>query len=236
MSVTTVRAHGKHLLIDFEPVLTLQVHLGMSGWWRVVSRGGEDSAAVNRNDSRLRLYLATERGEAGCFAAPTIQTFARSERADRLTPLSNLGPDLRVEPGKAPEIAAMALARLRARSPDRELLADALLDQTVAAGLGNVYKSEVAFHQGVWPFTAVSGLSDEKLIDIFVTASRLLWTNSQDPGRPRSTTPHGGTFVYRRHRSPCRRCQTSIERSYQGRVGRSTYWCPRCQPSTEPRV
>ena len=236
--VEGVRVHGKHLLIDFDRALTLQVHLGMGGWWSAKPGqvDGDEVFERHRRAPRLRLYLATERGLALCYAAPTIQTFVRADEPGRLTPLSNLGPDLTVEPEQAAVVAAEALARLRARLPADDLVADALLDQEVAAGIGNVYKSEVLFQRGVHPFTPVGELSDRQILALFTTASRLLWINITRPGPRRTTTPLSpGTdgadnFVYHRRRAPCRRCQTPIERSYRGRQGRSTYWCPKCQP------
>ncbi len=132
---------------------------------------------------------------------------------------------------------AEAVRRLRARLPASDFIADALLDQEVAAGIGNVYKSEVLHRHGVWPFTSVAELDDAMLVALFATASRLLWRNSRRSAPRRTTTAPtaadvqrvDNTFVYHRYRAPCRRCGTPIERSYEGRYGRSTYWCPRCQ-------
>lgn len=238
--IDAVRVHGKHLLIDFDRDLTLQVHLGMAGRWSVpqgVADSDETFARYRRNP-RLRLYLATNAGVALCYAAPTIQTFVRSDDPRHLTPLSNIGPDLCVADADAAPVVAEAVRRLRARLPGTDLVADALLDQEVAAGIGNVYKSEVLFRHGVWPFTPLDQVDDETASSLFATASQLLWRNSRRPGPRRTTTaPTAGdalrmdnTFVYHRHRAPCRRCGTPIERSYRGRYGRSTYWCPRCQP------
>jgi len=245
--IETVRAQGKHLLIDFDRALTLQVHLGLGGWWQVQAGVGEEEEAFARyrRNPRLRLYLATDNGIATCYSAPTIQTFLRpavtaaAATTPTITPLSNLGPDLTVGKQDREATVVRAVQRLRVRSAPTELIADALLDQQVAAGTGNVYKSEILFINGVWPFTPVGDLSDDQLHELFDSASHLLWINSQRPDTRRTTTPfsgsladlHGGVFVYRRHRAPCRRCAAPIERSYDGRLGRSTYWCPRCQPA-----
>ena len=237
--IEAVRVHGKHLLIDFDRELTLQVHLGMAGRWSVPSGAVDDDEtfARYRRNPRLRLYLATAGGVALCYAAPTIQTFLRSDEPDHLTPLSNLGPDLCVADADAAPVASEAVRRLRARLPGSDLIVDALLDQEVAAGVGNVYKSEVLHRHGIWPFTTVDRLDDETLTALFTTASRLLWRNSRQPGPRRTTTaPTAGdagrtdnTFVYHRYRARCRRCGTPINRSYEGRYARSAYWCPRCQ-------
>jgi len=247
--IETVRVHGKHLLVDFAPALTLQVHLGLGGWWNVEPGVTDDDniLAQHRRDPRLRVYLATDRGIAVCYGAPTIQTFVRGDDdgapldgtsvPSALTPLTNLGPDLRVDDDGRSAVVEQAVARTRARRPGSELMMDLLLDQQVAAGAGNVYKSEVLFLERIWPFTPVSELDDKTLETVFKTASRLLWINSQRADSQRTTTPfsgnfsdlHGGVFVYQRFRAPCRRCETPIKRTYSGRYGRSTYWCPRCQ-------
>lgn len=237
--IEAVRVHGKHLLIDFDRGLTLQVHLGMAGRWSVPAEAVDDDEtfARYRRNPRLRLYLGTTAGVALCYAAPTIQTFLRSDDPGHLTPLSNLGPDLCVADDQAGPVVAEAVRRLRARLPVSDRIADALLDQEVAAGIGNVYKSEVLHRHGIWPFTPIGRLDDETLAALFATASRLLWRNSRRGGPRRTTsapteadaTRVDNTFVYDRYRAPCRRCATPIDRSYEGRYGRSTYWCPRCQ-------
>jgi len=243
-TITAVRAHGKHLLIDFANNLTLQVHLGVAGWWTAHPDLGDDDETFQRfrRNPRLRLYIATDQGVATCYSAPTIQTFVRTDEPTDLTPLTNLGPDLCVDEDQRGQVAEEALTRLRQRLSPDDLVADALLDQTVAAGVGNVYKSETLFLERLQPFAPIGELSDDVVLALFTTASRLLWRNTQTPAEPRTTTPHrlaaarsqGRVFVYQRHRAPCRRCQTPVERSYQGRYGRSTYWCPRCQPDERP--
>ncbi len=243
--IEAVRVHGKHLLIDLDRELTLQVHLGMAGYWSVPAGVGDDEEtfARFRRNPRLRLYLATTAGIALCYSAPTIQTFFRRDDPGHLTPLSNLGPDLCVADEAAPPVVDEAVRRLRARLPGSDLIADALLDQEVAAGIGNVYKSEVLFRHGVWPFTPVGQLDDGAVTALYTTAAGLLWRNSRRPGPRRTTTAltagdarrGDNTFVYQRFRAPCRRCQTPIDRSYEGRHGRSTYWCPRCQPEPVDR-
>ncbi len=240
--IEQVRVHGKHLLVDFDRNLTLQVHLGMAGSWSV--RPPDADLTRTLRHPQLRVHLGTDRGHALCFSSPTVQTFLRSAE---LTPVSNLGPDLLVPPEESDRVAAEAARRARTGTSGTTLIVDALLDQGLAAGIGNVYRSEVLFLEGVWPFTPVSSIGDRTLESLYRRASRSLWENSRarpvgDAGRrrhrPRTTTPHlhgplvrpDRHFVYERHRSPCLRCGTPIRRSYRGTTGRSTYWCPRCQP------
>jgi endonuclease-8 len=105
----------------------------------------------------------------------------------------------------------------------------ALLDQRVAAGVGNVYKSEVAFACRVDPFAPLASLDREQRADLWRTASELL-RRSRGPS-PRRTTPHG-LAVYDRAGRPCRVCGTSIAVRRQGEAARATWWCPACQSWT----
>ncbi len=223
--VEAVRAVGKHLLVDFDRDLTLDTHMGMAGSWRARSAGADISRALA--NPRLRVHIETEAGSALCFSAPTIQTYLRSAA---VTPVSGLGPDLAADD---PDIAAAVERARHLRRPD-DPLADVLLDQEVAAGIGNVYKSECLHAARLHPFLRLDQVDDERLAALFATAAAQLNRNVLTPGRARATTPHGGYFVYGRWRQPCLRCQTPIERAYRGAARRSTYWCPTCQPAHRP--
>lgn len=217
-SIERVDAVGKHLLIDFDRKLTLRTHLGMSGSWRV---GGPDAAP---RDPRLRVRIQTPVGTALCFAAPTIDTFVRDTGT---SPIEHLGPDLSDDDADI----AVVVQRTRDLAAGR-LLADALLDQRIAAGVGNVFKSEVAFLSRVHPFTNVDDLSDEKLTRIWQIAHEQLVANRDRSSRKTTSAAIGDrNYVYGRFRKACRRCSDSVLYSAAGvETERSTYWCPRCQP------
>jgi endonuclease-8 len=159
--------------------------------------------------------------------------------ADRLlqdTPVGGLGPDL-LSPGFD---ADEALRRFKSRSDDT--MADALLDQRVMAGVGNVYKSEVLFLAGVHPFAAVAASDESKLRDMIGIAQRLLLDNVVERPGPgmvtyksaRRTTgrmrSEDRLWVYSRSGKPCRKCGTPIAFDKHGDAARVTYWCPACQP------
>jgi endonuclease-8 len=119
-------------------------------------------------------------------------------------------------------------------------IADALLNQRVVAGAGNVYKSEVLFLCGINPFLRVDGVTDVQLRAILATARKHLQANVIDPtaaivtyrGYRRTTgraDPSERLYVYGRARKPCRKCGTPIEIQAQGPNARLTYWCPACQ-------
>jgi endonuclease-8 len=112
--------------------------------------------------------------------------------------------------------------------PDAEI-ADVLLDQRVAAGIGNVYKSEVLWACGLHPFTRLAAVGVAQRRQLLDVAARLLQANLG--AGPRTTHP-AGLAVYGRGWQPCRRCGTPIEVARQGDMARVTYWCPVCQPSS----
>ena len=102
-----------------------------------------------------------------------------------------------------------------------------LLDQRIAAGIGNVYRAEVLWACRVDPWTPVGTLSGEATRDVYATAAHLLQANLTIRG-PRRTVPEG-LAVYERAGRPCRRCGTPIRVAPIGDPPRSAWWCPSCQ-------
>jgi endonuclease VIII len=220
VEVRDVEARGKHLLIWFADGTALHTHMQMNGSWHIY-RAGE---RWRRPAGAMRVRLVTRDAEAVCFSAPVVELLTAAE-VGRHPRLSRLGPDL-----TAPEPDADAAAERLASLGDGQI-GVALLDQRVAAGIGNVYKSEVLFACGVDPFAPVSSLDERTRRQLLKTAARQLRTNAERAG-PRSTTPSGGLAVYGRRGLPCRRCGTVVVSARQGEGARVTYWCPTCQPST----
>ncbi|HJR19968.1 MAG TPA: DNA-formamidopyrimidine glycosylase family protein [Actinomycetota bacterium] len=216
-----VVARGKHLLMRTEGGMTIHTHLKMDGAWRLLPPG---RPVADRRDE-VRLVVETDRATAVGTELGIVELFKTADE-DRV--LGHLGPDL-LGPGWD---AAEALRRLAA-NPARPI-GEALLDQTVMAGIGNVYKSEICFLRGVEPATPVGVVPDPRaVIDL---AHRLLLANRATgnqvtTGDPRRDRRH---WVYGRAGEPCRRCGTSIMRRIDGEPGESgervTYWCPSCQP------
>jgi endonuclease-8 len=157
---------------------------------------------------------------AVCFSAPTVEWLGGGAGADAR--LAHLGPDL-CRPDADLDEAARRLATIPATATE---IGVALLDQRVAAGIGNVYKSETLFVAGVDPFAPVSDLSPATRRRLIANAARLLRANLDGPRR--RTVP-GGLAVYGRTGRPCRRCATPIRGRRQGEQARMTYWCPTCQ-------
>jgi endonuclease VIII len=223
-TVVGVEARGKHLLIGFDSGLTLRSHLRMSGSWHRY-RPGEPWHMPARLASAI---LETAEAVAVAFNTPVVELLTDADLR-RSGPLTSLGPDLL---GAEFDISE-ALRRLRER--DGEQLGNALLDQRAVAGIGNVYKSEVAFLERLDPWAPVAAFEDGDLIAALRTARRLMQANLRGGARVStgSSVRGQGLWVYGRARRPCRRCGTRIEHRRQGELARLTYWCPRCQPSRD---
>ena len=173
---------------------------------------------------KLRVVIGVEDAEAVCFAAPTIQTFVRTGP----TPLDRLGPDLLdVDPDFAEIVRRARLVAATTR------LMDLVMDQHVAAGIGNVYKSELLFLRRLDPYSTVGSVSDDAIEQLYREAGKQLRRNvdasQRNPAHRRATTTDGRLFVYDRYRLACRRCGGNVNRNYDDAQGRSTYWCPACQ-------
>jgi endonuclease-8 len=218
--VESVHAVGKHLLIELDRNLTLDTHLGMGGWWSTMPRDRTPEPGA-----KLRIALTVPAGHALCFAAPTIRTFVRDGGP---TPVDHLGPDLS-DPD--PDLDAV-LARIdRYARPDQPV-ADVLLDQRIAAGIGNVFKSETLWAVGVHPLTPIGAVNADTRRRLWTTAHKQLRANLR-PGPRRTTVTNQGLAVYGRHHGGCPRCDGAIEYASAGprTSTRSTYWCPVCQPA-----
>lgn len=212
--------HGKHLLTRIEQdgtALTLHTHLKMEGRWRVVDPGGKWPARPHE----VRVVLRTETTEAVGFLLGLVELFPT---ADEAQVIGHLGPDLlgRTWDGTA------AAARLAA-DPSRPL-GEALLDQTVVAGLGTIYVAEACYAHGACPVSPVGTVSDPARL---LNRARQMLQLGVQHRRPVTTGDRRDPmWVYGRQRRPCRRCGTTIVSGAIGPPGkqRTTYWCPRCQP------
>lgn len=208
--VDEVVSRGKHLFIRVGQA-SIHSHLKMEGSWRVGNR------AV-RIDHRARIVLETGTVRAVGVDLGALEILDRDHDGDAV---AHLGPDLLGEDWDP----ARAAANLAVR-PDRPI-AEALLDQRVLAGIGNVYCNELCFVSGHLPTAPVSAVADPRRL--VSRAREMLWLNRFRWNRCTTGDTRSGRqlWVYGRAGQPCRRCATRIDVDDSGQ--RVSYWCPRCQ-------
>jgi endonuclease-8 len=221
-TVVETVSRGKHLLtrVDRDTERwTLHTHLKMEGAWRVIRPG----RPWPRPAHTARVVLETDSAVAIGFSLGVVELF---DRADEGSAVGHLGPDL-LGPDWDEDAA---LARLGA-DPTRPIQ-EALLDQGNLAGVGNMYAAELCFTSGVHPSAPVADVPD--LRRLVRRAHQMLVLNKERAVQ--STTgdlrERERMWVYRRDKSPCRRCGTPVAVDMLGPAGRerATYWCPSCQP------
>src|SRR5687768_11822554 len=169
-TIESVTSAGKHLLMQFSGGLVLRTHMRMNGSWHIY-RPGEPWRRPRRD---MRVVVGTAEYEAVGFNVPVAEFLAPRALA-RQEDLRLMGPDLLAGTFDADE----ALRRFRARPALS--IADALLNQRIVAGAGNVYKSEVLFLCGVNPFARVADVPDDRVLAILTTARKHLFANVIDP-------------------------------------------------------
>jgi endonuclease-8 len=222
--MSRVDPYGKHLFYSFEGLAErLHVHLGLYGTFV--------SGLVPPPAPRgaLRLRLATEevwtdlRGPTACeLLSP----------AEVKVILARLGPDP-LRPRADLEPAWERISR------SRVAIGALLMDQSVVAGIGNVYRAELLFRAGISPFRPGRELTrpewDGLWVDLQtcmragVRAGRIVTTRPEDRRRGRGpVTREESFYVYRRHDLPCRLCGTPVRTAVL--VGRNVFWCPIDQP------
>ena len=210
-TLTGAESRGKHLLLRFDEELVLHSHLGMKGAWHLY-RPGE---RWRKPAVAAWVALAGERAEAVNFGGTSMR-IVREGELRRDPRLLRLGPDI-LAADLTPQAAAASLRRAEAGIQ----LGDAMLDQTLLAGIGNIFKSEGCWRARVDPWRRLDDLSEDEL-ESAVGAARELMLAAVETGRQPKR-------VYRRSRMPCPRCRTPIRSRGQGDSARVTYWCPRCQ-------
>lgn len=247
-TIESVSSRGKHLLIAFSGDLILRTHMRMNGSWHIYRPG--DAWQRPRRDLRILIETGPAPPDpatgattdpkgfvAVAFSVPVAELL--DERALARSPaLRRLGPDLLAETFDP------SVARARARAgPDRPI-SEIPLDQSVAAGAGNVYRSEVLFLCRLSPARPTSSVSDGELEALFTLTRKLMRANVSATGAAggpqivtytglRRTTgrsdPGERLWVYGRAGRPCRRCGTPISYQTVGPDARGLYFCPSCQ-------
>ena len=220
-------AHGKHLLHVYDTDLVVHVHLGLYGTFTEHELPETDPVG----QVRMRMTGATHwtelRGPTRCEVITDAEVKALRAR---------LGPD----PLRKDADPETAWARV---SKSRAPVAVLLMDQSVLAGVGNVYRAEVLFRHGVHPMVAGKAVDRALWDDLWSDLVALMRTGvrrgridtvrdehlPKAMGRAARKDRHGGeVYVYRRTGQPCLVCGTEVRSEVL--AGRNNYWCPTCQP------
>ncbi len=201
----SVEAVGKNLLLRFEGGLVVRSHLRMTGRWRIEPRGTARTGLA-------WLVLRGDELEGVLWNGPVLTLETRSVR--------RLGQDVLAE-----ELDVNAAVR-RLRGAAELRLGEALQDQRLLAGVGNMWMAEALWTVGVSPWARVRDVSDETLRQA-VEAARRLMREVLATGRP-------GRQVYRRAGRSCLRCGTIVRSRGQSDGNRTAYWCPGCQAGGAP--
>jgi endonuclease-8 len=219
-TVTAVHPHGKHLMIDLDDATQLRAHLGMNGRVRRFARAEGEARLARMSPGRATLVLVTAQLVIMWINARTIEVAPRRAPMRGLA-VASLGPDVLADNFDPVVAAARALEH-----PTR-MVADVLLDQRVAAGIGNIWKCESLFACSIDPRTLIGTLTREQLSAVYAAARKLMLAglSPRTRGAGRQTLA-----VYSKTNQPCPRCETKIVAYQLGDPPRWTWSCPRCQP------
>jgi endonuclease-8 len=194
-------AVGKNLLLRFEGGLVLRSHLRMKGRWQILPKNG-------KRQGTPWLVLRGAESEAVLWNGPVLELDESHVRS--------LGPDILADP---PDLDAM---RAKLRGADQRLtIGEALLDQRLVAGIGNLWRAEALWRARISPWRPLGELEDEEIRGALEEAAQLMRRSLDSGLRERA--------VYRRAGRPCLRCGAPIRSRGQGDANRIAYWCPDCQ-------
>jgi len=229
-SVSCTDAWGKHLFVQVfpaggRPPVWLHVHLGLYGKFQ------HGRGAAQPPHGQLRLRLESEQGWADLRGATACELLDDEGRA-RI--LSRLGADP-LRRGSDPDLPWARISRSRVS------VGALLMDQSVIAGVGNVYRAEILFRHGIDPHRPGRGVGHEQWRDLWsdlqvlmragVRSGKIVTTRPQDRPAGRRTAAtvrrEDSHYVYRRAGQPCRTCGTAIRT--EAMVARNLFWCPQEQ-------
>ena len=202
-----VEAVGKNLVLRFDGGVVLRSHLRMGGRWSVRPRG-------EARAGRPWLVLRGEMAEGVLWNGPVLELHTRA--------LARLGPDILATP---PDFETM-LGRVR-RADGARPLGETLQDQSLVAGIGNMWATESLWRAGLSPWLPLRDVAEDDRRRVLEAAATLMRA-SLAGGRVPDKQVHG------RAGRACRRCGTPIRSFGQGDANRTAYWCPTCQPGPAP--
>jgi endonuclease-8 len=231
--ITAIEARGKHLLIHTSGQQTIHSHMGMTGSWHLYQPGQawqkpEKWAAIvlemqQEDKPQTEPTESVPPSVVVCFSPKTLELLSATGLR-RHPYLGRLGPDILAAHFEPSDVVP------RFRAHDRVPIGEAVMNQTILCGIGNIYKSEVLFLSRIDPFCRVSGLSDQQLSELVALARKLMERNLSGHLRQTRYTGDGARlWAYGRGGKPCLECGQRIQTRRQGTLGRITFWCPNCQ-------
>jgi endonuclease-8 len=224
--VERVISHGRHLEVVWDDGLVLHTHLRRHGTWHLYREADDWRLPV----ADMSVELRTHDWVAVCFRAAQVETYRQFDRS-RHPGFGPLAPDLRDRAADLDECAN----RLYHYPVQDAPVAEVLLDEHVAAGIGNVYRCEVLWATQIHPFAPVSALDGDDCADLIVVAAKLLRANLHHLRRIDTPFVKGGLAVYGRNGQRCARCGDTVCVNRSGDHGRLLYWCPGCQRHRAPQ-
>ena len=234
--VQGAEAWGKHLFVAFDGERFVHVHLGLYG--KLAVHDGPPPAPVGQ--VRMRLVAGPPRPSYADLRGATVCELVTE--AGREAVVDRLGPD----PLRDDADPSRAWRRI---SRSGTAIGALLMDQTVVAGVGNVYRAEVLFRHRIHPRRPGRTLRrrqfDAIWDDLVALMRHGVATGRIDTVRPEHTPEvmgrqprrddHGGeVYVYRRHQQACHVCGASVRTDVL--AARNSFWCPRCQPVFRSRA
>ena len=214
--IKNVRRQGKHIVVNFADDESMIVHLRMTGRFLWQADEGEPPR-------HTRMIMGFSAGRIAFIDPRRFMTVAKGDLPHRdnvMDPLTDMTPQRLAEKGK------------NTKRPIKTFL----MDQSIIAGIGNIYACEILYHAGIDPLRLVNAISPEQWREITHAARHILERAVACRGSSisdwRDFYGNEGTFhlehrVYGRKGLPCSRCESSIERVTIG--GRGSYFCPQCQ-------
>ena len=198
-----VEAVGKNLLLRFEGGLVLRSHLRMSGRWQL----------LQRNDGATQGHA-----RGSCCAERRTRRCCGTARSSSWTRATSAGSGRTSSPTRPTSTGCSCKLR---GADQRAAIGEALLDQRLVAGIGNLWRAEALWRAQISPWRKLADLSEEELRSALTEAAQLMRRSLDSGLRKRS--------VYRQVGRPCPRCGTAIKSRGQGDANRIAYWCPECQ-------
>jgi formamidopyrimidine-DNA glycosylase len=218
--LASCRRHGKVLFVDFEDADTLAMHFGTNGSLQYAPRDADAPAYV-----RMQLEF-TEGGRLGYINPRRIGRVCRTESAAAFIAEQQLGPDA-LDPAFDEKAFAAAIANRR------QPIKAVLMDQARMAGIGNIYADEILFQARLHPGTGAIRLDAGMRHRLFGAMKHVLQTAIDCGAGAENFTdrlPKGFLLPERHAGGHCPHCGTKLTIDKRG--GRTSYHCPRCQPST----